>query len=102
MFKNVIGIATLLLAFVFACDTATAQDVSITLNNGVLTINGTSRGDDVEVSAGRVAPSWGHFPRVTVNIDDRRYLNYRIERVCLLYTSPSPRDGLLSRMPSSA
>ena len=27
------------------------------------------------------------------------YHNYRI---CLLYTSPSPRDGLLSRMPSSA
>ena len=26
-------------------------------------------------------------------------LNYKI---CLLYTSPSPRDGLLSRMPSSA
>ena len=24
------------------------------------------------------------------------------ENVCLLYTSPSPRDGLLSRMPSSA
>ena len=24
------------------------------------------------------------------------------DRVCLLYTSPSPRDGLLSRMPSSA
>ena len=24
------------------------------------------------------------------------------EEVCLLYTSPSPRDGLLSRMPSSA
>ena len=23
-------------------------------------------------------------------------------RPCLLYTSPSPRDGLLSRMPSSA
>ena len=27
--------------------------------------------------------------------------NAEIER-CLLYTSPSPRDGLLSRMPSSA
>ena len=26
----------------------------------------------------------------------------RMERDCLLYTSPSPRDGLLSRMPSSA
>ena len=24
------------------------------------------------------------------------------EGICLLYTSPSPRDGLLSRMPSSA
>ena len=24
------------------------------------------------------------------------------EETCLLYTSPSPRDGLLSRMPSSA
>ena len=28
-------------------------------------------------------------------------LTARLER-CLLYTSPSPRDGLLSRMPSSA
>ena len=25
-----------------------------------------------------------------------------LSAVCLLYTSPSPRDGLLSRMPSSA
>ena len=25
-----------------------------------------------------------------------------IVKACLLYTSPSPRDGLLSRMPSSA
>ena len=25
-----------------------------------------------------------------------------IDKICLLYTSPSPRDGLLSRMPSSA
>ena len=28
-------------------------------------------------------------------------INYPIN-ICLLYTSPSPRDGLLSRMPSSA
>ena len=26
----------------------------------------------------------------------------RMDYICLLYTSPSPRDGLLSRMPSSA
>ena len=25
-----------------------------------------------------------------------------MRKICLLYTSPSPRDGLLSRMPSSA
>ena len=25
-----------------------------------------------------------------------------LAQYCLLYTSPSPRDGLLSRMPSSA
>ena len=28
--------------------------------------------------------------------------NFIQAEVCLLYTSPSPRDGLLSRMPSSA
>ena len=28
--------------------------------------------------------------------------NNGIHIPCLLYTSPSPRDGLLSRMPSSA
>ena len=34
-----------------------------------------------------------------IQIDDN--LTYRLDP-CLLYTSPSPRDGLLSRMPSSA
>ena len=37
--------------------------------------------------------------------DDGAYLivgKSRLFRPCLLYTSPSPRDGLLSRMPSSA
>ena len=29
-------------------------------------------------------------------------LKLRQSTTCLLYTSPSPRDGLLSRMPSSA
>ena len=28
--------------------------------------------------------------------------NSSLTMFCLLYTSPSPRDGLLSRMPSSA
>ena len=29
-------------------------------------------------------------------------LTSNFNNICLLYTSPSPRDGLLSRMPSSA
>src|SRR5680860_437085 len=33
-------------------------------------------------------------------ITSKNFLQNRI--ACLLYTSPSPRDGLLSRMPSSA
>ena len=33
-----------------------------------------------------------------VHVDDSERTSY----TCLLYTSPSPRDGLLSRMPSSA
>ena len=32
----------------------------------------------------------------------RTQAGYRLYDDCLLYTSPSPRDGLLSRMPSSA
>ena len=31
-----------------------------------------------------------------------RYCDKHLSVRCLLYTSPSPRDGLLSRMPSSA
>ena len=32
----------------------------------------------------------------------KAFLNLGVTYACLLYTSPSPRDGLLSRMPSSA
>ena len=37
-------------------------------------------------------------------IDDFKvaWLTNKPHKRCLLYTSPSPRDGLLSRMPSSA
>ena len=39
-----------------------------------------------------------HFSTCGSDYDTMLYLY----DVCLLYTSPSPRDGLLSRMPSSA
>ena len=37
-----------------------------------------------------------------INHDLRVGFSYEWNSSCLLYTSPSPRDGLLSRMPSSA
>src|SRR5680860_1340845 len=41
---------------------------------------------------------WQHFLR---HLQRKRY-GSSMWGLCLLYTSPSPRDGLLSRMPSSA
>mgnify|MGYP003683694983 CR=1 FL=1 len=41
----------------------------------------------------------GVFSSVAENYD---VMNDAMSMGCLLYTSPSPRDGLLSRMPSSA
>ena len=36
------------------------------------------------------------------DVEDAVELAFALTTRCLLYTSPSPRDGLLSRMPSSA
>ena len=38
----------------------------------------------------------------TVKLRETSFRDQAVYHVCLLYTSPSPRDGLLSRMPSSA
>ena len=50
--------------------------------------------------------SWNYAPEKgeTWSIVNERFNEFLIEKIkfCLLYTSPSPRDGLLSRMPSSA
>ena len=60
----------------------------------------------VDMMSAYSAASHGHaHPRIVAALEaqarrlavpSRAYYN------CLLYTSPSPRDGLLSRMPSSA
>ena len=41
-------------------------------------------------------------PAVAAERLERASKEYEEAQACLLYTSPSPRDGLLSRMPSSA
>ena len=48
------------------------------------------------MATGENAGTWGTKTNTNLNIIEQ------ISGGCLLYTSPSPRDGLLSRMPSSA
>ena len=46
---------------------------------------------------------YNYLLRLTRNREDALDLTQDVFlKACLLYTSPSPRDGLLSRMPSSA
>ena len=55
--------------------------------------------DPSRVPLAMVFQDYGIFPWKTVEANVRFGLQVS---GCLLYTSPSPRDGLLSRMPSSA
>ena len=47
-------------------------------------------------------PSKDTLTVVNALIKHSKKLPTELYKSCLLYTSPSPRDGLLSRMPSSA
>ena len=46
--------------------------------------------------------SWDLTPRQICDLELLLNGGFSPLKGCLLYTSPSPRDGLLSRMPSSA
>ena len=48
------------------------------------------------------APIWIETQNVTTDAAGNYSVLLGSTKACLLYTSPSPRDGLLSRMPSSA
>ena len=58
----------------------------------------------------KLSADWGSVDCEVKTVEAEKTLSYTwaaygLESVvtcCLLYTSPSPRDGLLSRMPSSA
>ena len=45
-----------------------------------------------------VVSTWNESAPCNITLQDQA----QHVKTCLLYTSPSPRDGLLSRMPSSA
>ena len=58
--------------------------------------------DDLRLKIDKVLELLSDHPFLISNPENaRKMAEFRIFS-CLLYTSPSPRDGLLSRMPSSA
>ena len=52
-----------------------------------------------DFAKGKALDTWQQAPIDSYSTSITGTANYKD---CLLYTSPSPRDGLLSRMPSSA
>ena len=62
------------------------------------------RGVSLQVRRGEIATVLGSngAGKTTILKTISGIIDPRKGSVCLLYTSPSPRDGLLSRMPSSA
>ena len=59
--------------------------------------------DTLQERAEEKAKEWGIAPKIYTDFDSMiSDNNVDAIELCLLYTSPSPRDGLLSRMPSSA
>ena len=61
----------------------------------VISLGGVEDVNDAVSAATKAFETWAFSKK-----EER--LEYLESLYCLLYTSPSPRDGLLSRMPSSA
>ena len=82
-------------AFLVLCEVCNADGTAHTTNTRAKIANGY---DDY----------WFGFEQEYTLMDGARPLGFpdhgfpNPQGICLLYTSPSPRDGLLSRMPSSA
>ena len=89
----------------------TVSGVKYLDGNVLIMLSGLTVGERIQVPGDKITSAikklWdqGLFEdiRITVKnvIGNQIFLDINL-RDCLLYTSPSPRDGLLSRMPSSA
>ena len=90
--SNVLHVAELMGVKGYIVDVSSPEDIKSTLN-------------DIIDQAGTIdlfCSNAGIQEFGTLNISDKSWHKTWEVNVCLLYTSPSPRDGLLSRMPSSA
>ena len=63
---------------------------------------GLLAGDEIQPIGGSPFGSWSEEGTPVALSAVRLLAPVEPSKGCLLYTSPSPRDGLLSRMPSSA
>ena len=87
---------------------ACSTHIPVLLNEVLEALNVQPGGRYIDATTGGGGHSIGILERSDPNgrvlgIDaDPTALELAEKRICLLYTSPSPRDGLLSRMPSSA
>ena len=75
-------------------ENASGAVIEVGSNPSSLSINGTA----VTATAAEINTLDG----ITSSTAELNILDGVTSTACLLYTSPSPRDGLLSRMPSSA
>ena len=74
------------------------KELSATLGLGSITINDVVAGHNDEiVIAGNI-----EGPEDFIGAIEPGEFIIALDSICLLYTSPSPRDATLSRMPSSA
>ena len=69
------------------------------LEAGTLTVSQQTFAEDL---AQKYNVSWGSRTPMGTSVKLNEFSDGDPVITCLLYTSPSPRDGLLSRMPSSA
>ena len=77
-----------------------AQTASVTFNVDMSAEDVAESG--VYVAGGDFFGEPGTYPMTDEDGDGIYTIAIELPTPCLLYTSPSPRDGLLSRMPSSA
>ena len=82
--------------------TADAVNPSSSLPDKAFATTITFEDDALEVPAAVIAYGFDLETPMVQSLMRSGELTSLCEKGCLLYTSPSPRDGLLSRMPSSA
>ena len=103
MIKHLLGVVMLLciatISFSQVCDGPLTVTVEGSTSGDPLTVTCVEQQPTCNVNSG--ALDGGVDVTVTGGTEAYTY-SWDMDGTCLLYTSPSPRDGLLSRMPSSA